>query len=516
MYYKLLNKNLITAALISLMTLSAAKVCDAQGVVSLVEDENVAEPENNTLPEAAPSADLTLDTEVPNVLPESDDIIPLDNAGLISPAPVHTPQTSSTEQTGGNTPTQSTNDAAPATRAEGMVNPAKGSELPAESFNEDTDFSLGIEAPVPAPATAAKPVAAEANPLFAVPAEKVKTPQETDQFGNSVLSKIDNNLFSQMSDIEKQTTLLTLELRREKIRNEIEAIKAQRAKAEEEKLAAAEEKKRKDIEWQKEQEAKVLREQQILKDKEIELEKLKQKKVLNAYMNKMLEQNQKWISDNAAVYKQMRQVEEDRKTLADNFKSKMESLMSLSSKTVQAANNAKSNHDRTLASLTAQNIQLKKRIDADAIAAKNRQQNPFATSTQTSSGEISTSIDSKIVPINISKEYAIMDITGKGNELVAKLINKEGDSFLARKGTVLQTGHAVEEITPTYIQFDRNGLKDYLYTTGSAMSMEPDKMEGTSVLTDKNKKSAPAPRPQKSGISGERSIPSLGSGMFVK
>ena len=48
--------------------------------------------------------------------------------------------------------------------------------------------------------------------------------------GNSVLSQMDSDLFSQMSEIEKSTTLLTLELRREKIRNEIEAQKAIRQK----------------------------------------------------------------------------------------------------------------------------------------------------------------------------------------------------------------------------------------------------------------------------------------------
>ena len=48
MYYKLLNKNLLTAALVSLITLSAAKTCDAQGVVSLVEDNNAVAPQKNT------------------------------------------------------------------------------------------------------------------------------------------------------------------------------------------------------------------------------------------------------------------------------------------------------------------------------------------------------------------------------------------------------------------------------------------------------------------------------------
>ena len=512
MYYKLLYKNLLTAALVSFITLNAAKPCEAQGVVSLVEDNETAAPENNANEAALPSADLSMDTELPNTLP-NDDVIPLDNAALISPAPA-------------------TEAPAPAPVPAPAVQPATENAAagtnaaPApDSFNQDMDFSLGIENDIPA-APAAQPGAANTtknNPLMAPAAEqKAPAPKSIEEYGDDVLAKIDNDLFSQMSDIEKQTTLLTLELRREKIRNEIEAIRAQRERAEEEKIAAEEEKKRKEFEWKKEQEAKVLKEQQLLKEKEIELEKLKQKKVLNAYMNRMLEENQKWIAENAEIYKQMRQVEADRKSLVENFKQKLEALNTLSNKAIQSANNAKSNHDRTLASLTAQNIQLKKRIEAEALAAKNRQENPFGNEGGEGGNKnaaVTTSIDAKIVPINISKEYAIMDITGQGDDLVAKLINKEGESFLARKGTILQTGHAIEAITPNYIQFDRNGLKDYLYTSGSAMTMEPENMEGTATTNAKAPRkpaAAAAPKKASSGIASERGVPSLGAGMFVK
>lgn len=520
MYYKLLNKNLLTAALVSLITLSVAKTCEAQGVVSLVEDNNAVAPQKNTEKAVKPSADL-MGQEVPDVL--DDDVIPLDS-GLISPAPATVPA----PKTAAPKPAPAANAAPKADTAP----KANAKNQAPEDFDADMDFSLGMEnvensdIPAPAPANGVAPTTSPlsapdaSSPLMAKP-EAPKPAPVNKEFGDSVLEKVNNDLFNQMSDIEKQTTLLTLELRREKVRNEIEAIKAQRAKAMEEKLAAEEEKKRQEFEWKKEQEAKVLREQQLLKEKEIELEKLKQKKALTAYMNQMLEQNQQWIAENAKIYKQMQQVEEDRKNLADNFKKKLEELTTVSNKTVQAANNAKSNHDRTVASLTAQNIQLKKRIEADALAAKNRQQNPFAAEGKTGEGKqsVSTSIDAKIAPINIAKEYAIMEIIGKGENLTAKLINKEGESFLARKGTLLHTGHTIEDITQNYIQFDRNGLKDYLYTNNSAMTTEPDKMDGTAT-TDKTPQpqQAPAQQPaqQSSGISSDRGIPSLGTGMFIK
>ena len=110
-----------------------------------------------------------------------------------------------------------------------------------------------------------------------------------------------------------------------------------------------------------------------------------------------------------------------------------------------------------------------------------------------------------------------MEIIGKGDNLTAKLINKDGESFLARKGTILHTGHSIEDITQNYIQFDRNGLKDYLYTSNSAMTTEPDKMDGTAT-TDKTQQQplAPKPAPSAPGLSSDKGIPSLGTGMFIK
>lgn len=520
MSYKL-NKNLTTAFLALFIILNNAEICRAQGVVSLVEDDNPGVeddifPQEDVNTEELVQADL--DTDLPNTISD-EDIIPLDN-GLISPTePVAAPAQLLNEQI--------PEDVAP--------NP---------NFDNSAEFSLGLEAedipsvqtpaensapivsptqpvqnaglPTVSPSALPQVVSESSNTLLAVPAQVPVSSELTDKFANTVLSKIDNDLFSQMSDIEKQTTLLTLELRREKIRNEIEAIKAQREKAAQEKIAAEEEKKRKEIEWQKEQEAKVLREQQALKEKEIELEKLKQRKMLIAYMNQMLAQNQKWIEENTLLHKQMRQVEEDRKKLAEDFKTKIDDLNTISNKLKQTASNAKSNHDRTLASLTAQNVQLKKRIEALELAAKNREENPFTADGQ--SGEnLTTSVDQKIAPIVLSKEYAIMEITGKGEKLVGRLINKEGESFLVHEGTKLQTGHVIDRITQNYIRFDKGGLKDYLYTATGAAAVEPEKMEGTAT-TAINQPISQIVKPAQSStpVGAERGLPSLGTGMFVK
>ena len=154
---------------------------------------------------------------------------------------------------------------------------------------------------------------------------------DVENLGEGLLDKIDNKLFAQMSDLEKQTALLTLELRREKIKNEIAAIKAQRQKAIEEEEAKKEEKERKRIEWEKEQEAKILREKQAVLAAEAKLERLRQEKVLRAYKEAMLKEKQEWIKNNAKLYEQIKNVETDRKNLLEGLKNKMTHISGKSS-----------------------------------------------------------------------------------------------------------------------------------------------------------------------------------------
>lgn len=510
MYYKLLNKTLLTSALVSLICVSVNQA-SAQELFGANEEANLVLP-----------------------TPE-DDIIPLADDSIIEPV----------------------SDVAPTPEAPVAESKSENTtvDMPEVNFEDDFDISLeepsdmpapilvkeepvlppepevlppAPQAPVPepeepevvAPSAPAAPFAPRGNLRGPRRAESLperkgplaqQAPAEPLKFGDSVLAQTNNELFNQMSDIEKQTTLLTLELKREKIRNEVEAAKAVRERAEQEKIAMEEAKARQEAEWQKEQEVKVIKAQEELKQKEIELEKLKQRKALTAYMNSMLEQKQSWIDENSKLYGEIDSLKTTNAQIRQAYKEDLDNLSKESDNVLKNAETAKSNYERTVASLTAQNAQLKKRIEADELAAKNGKANPFAGKSE-GSNNVSTPADALIKPINIAKEYAIMEITGKGGDLYVKLINKAGDSFMAKTGTVLQTGHMVEEITPTYVQFDRNGLKDFLYTSTTALSTEPNNMLGQD---DPNTENNMPVRPRANLISDEE-LPSLSDSMFVR
>ena len=159
---------------------------------------------------------------------------------------------------------------------------------------------------------AAAPQVQPANPILSPLSRPQPTTPESSNFGEGILSQVDNELFNQMSDLEKQTSLLTLELRREKVKNEIAAIKAARQKAVDDLNEKKAEKERQRIEWEKEQERKLLVEEQKLRELNIAYEKLRQENIVNAYKEQMLDTNQKWIENNARLYGEIVKTEEDR------------------------------------------------------------------------------------------------------------------------------------------------------------------------------------------------------------
>ena len=325
-----------------------------------------------------------------------------------------------------------------------------------EGFDEEEDLKTDIKE-TPAPKTVAPQVIASApQQMQETSGDALATPDSPfENFGNAILSKVDNDLFNQMSNIEKQTTILNLELKREELKNRVEALRnaRQQARLEAEARRLAEEQKLKDMEA--ERKAKLIAAQEKLKEKEIELEKVRQNRLLNDYMNEMLVMNQKWIEKNAQLQGRIHELEDERKELIATIETKLADLQTKSVTLSDTAKDAMQNHQKLLCDLKS-----------NAAAAASANANPFAAAGVGNLAPTPHSVD-------ISEEYAIMDITGKGDEIVAKIVNREGTTFTIHKGSVLKGGEVVLSITEKYIAFDSNGSKTYLYPGGSIMEYEP-------------------------------------------
>ena len=323
--------------------------------------------------------------------------------------------------------------------------------------------------------------------------------------GNSVLSQMDSDLFSQMSEIEKSTTLLTLELRREKIRNEIEAQKAIRQKNIDGLARQKEEQRLQDLERQKKIEAQVLQEKQALLDKEQLFEVLKQRKLLNAYMNQMLVNQQEWLKEKENLYAQISAMEEEKKELIELFKQRINKVLEASAKNIQVAEAARANFERIVKNLKARNEQLRKRVEADAQIIKNAKNSLYlksqsieelkdknaanaavlaanAAAVSAISSETEEPIEEE-APEKLSSKYAILGISGRAGNMTVDVIDIDGQPLSLKVGSPLPSGHILSEIGSDYAKFSRDGSDDYLYVGRSIDGYVP-----TLGLTDEKSK----------------------------
>jgi len=395
------------------------------------------------------------------------------------------------------------------------INTGAPNQVSVNFDDSDADIDMQIEAEprlVPAQPQA-QPAAAPAGGLLGAPAQAPAA--------DIVLTDtVNNELFSRMSDLEKQTTLLNLELKKERIANEVAAVKAQRLKAQQEEEARKQEEERKRIEWQNEQDRLMVEEQRKLKEAETALEKLRQEKIVKAYKETMLASTQKWIKKNAEVYAEMAKKDQQIKDLLNDYKNKFGIIQQKAEETKAKAEAARINHDKKVANLESQISILKTRLEAEiekakqaALASRTSKKNPFAGATSEA-----------VAPekVKLSKEYAIMEITGQGDELAAKLINEDGDVFMVKVGTTLRNGYTIDEITQTFLSGVKDNEKDYLYfSAGGILDREPIKSDitlkdtGSDAANGGNDNSRGGGR-RRGSIATTSGIPSLGRGMIIK
>ena len=410
------------------------------------------------------------------------------------------------------------------TPGSGLITPDGGKPAGAPASNA----APTVGSPSAGNATPAKngglPTISQDNPLFVKgPQPKAIAAPSAPQKEEDILSAVDNELFNQMSDIEKQTALLTLELRREKIRAEIDAMKAQRRKALEEEKDLDAERENKRLAMEKELEQKIIQEQTKLRKIELAYEKLRQERVLNAYKEHMLKESQKWIDTNQKIYNDIATQKKEQEEWTKKYKDKLQSIHQLSQSVLRDAQNKMENYKKEVSDLQAQVSILKARLETQ------QRPNPFGGNAEggavggagMSAGAAGAAngniLGAAVSTVNLNDLYVIMEIMGQGDNVNAKLLNRDGQTFMVKKGTKLKSGDVVEEIAPTYLKADRNGEKSYLYfAAGGILDTEPDFGDITEQMQadekNKNKKVEANPR----GLISSRGIPGVTRDMMLR
>ncbi len=469
MHYNM-KKIFVTTALALIFGLTCSGNVMAQAAISLSDDAKKADTQSAA-----------------NEIPDEISLFGDDGDDILTPPAKTEPETAKTE----NKPEAAKDDkqAPSETAAPGL--PVL--DMPAQPEN--------VEKPqIPAIPVIPAPAAQQAPQPAAIPEPKQQVPVFS-QLGSQIIEDIDDDVFAKMSDLEKETAVLNLELRKEKVKNDIEALRAMRDKAQEEEEARKHAEKLKQIALEKEEERKILLEQQKLKNLEIVYEKERQEKLLKAYKNKMLEESQKWIERNAENYKEIADLKNERQKLINDFKGKFVQLTKMADEATNEAIRVRDNYAKTISDLQTQISILNARLEAS------EKTNPFAEN----GGEQAAPLEEEEA-LKLSDLYAVMEIRGKGKNLSAKLINESGAPFFVKVGTVLQSGHVVDEISSTYVRADKEGSKDYLYfSAGGVLDQEPVTNEELKV-----KVSDPEQAPAPSGIVSNQGIPGIAREMTVR
>ncbi len=334
---------------------------------------------------------------------------------------------------------------------------------------------------------------------------------------SDLIENLDNNVFKQMSDIEKHNALLNLQLKRESIKNEIEAIKAKRRMAIDEENEKKEEAKRKQIEWEQAQEELKLEAERKKKEMELQLKKQKEHSILKEYREQALEKDKKWIERIKEVQEKSDKTISEQKALAEDFKTKLDSLNKTAidrniaiRKLKKKINEEQKRLEKMEREITSREERLARQV-AEANAKDKKGANPFAKKkTLTREERI------KLKPIE--DLYAVLEVKGTGEDLIAKLISKKGKTFYVKIGTILKSGHEVIQISKTFVRVEYGGLiEDITFPAGGVLDKEPNSGNSTKTnRTTKRSSSNSAVSAKMKSVNTMNDVPEIRDSMLVK
>ncbi len=487
MHYNM-KKILGTSALALILSLGFVHVCSAQGVVSL-SDSAKADDNANEIPDEISlfgddSADVKVITPAKSTtgVKSAAEILGKKNKKAQQPQAKPSSGVKSAKELLAARKSAAKGNVKSAAELLGNKNSKKDEKAPeasAQALNDKKDNKVQSATSQPSPATV------------------LKSPQGIDM---QLVSDVDDSIFNQMSDLEKQTAILNLELKKERVKSDIESLKAVQEKAKEEEKARQEEKKRKAQAWENEEKRKLLQEQQKLKNLEIAYEQERQEKILKNYKNKMLEQSQDMITAREEMFQEIAKLKEEREALINDFKGRFLQLTKIADQVTSDAIRVRDSYAKTVSDLQTQISILNARLEA------NDRKNPFAENSNAAE-------DAEEKNAKLSDLYAVMEIRGQGNKIAAKLINESGIPFMVKVGTALQSGHIIDEISSTYVRADKEGVKSYLYfSAGGVLDKEPEQNEELKikVSSPEEEKKAVAPAVMTTGI------PSVASEMTIR
>lgn len=317
-----------------------------------------------------------------------------------------------------------------------------------------------------------------------------------------VLGKIPTDVFREMAEIERENNALMLQLKRDQLRSEIDALKTNSRQMLFDEIERREKMTQARLEWELAQD---LKRQEALERRQ--KAEIRQKQIEAALKREEDRRIQKMKDEEAARIKKLKDEEEARirkeKKEEEEAKRKQEEL--------------KKRYD------AATMIQVKQLMPALIAATRPAKIKRYASSrvasTLTSIGEdmlakrkaneaLVTEVPAEIIKAETketekeevvrepaSSLYAVAEIRGTGGILIAKLIGKkEKSTFFVKKSSFLPTGHTVVNIDKDYVIVQYGKDKEIIGfpSAGLIAEAEPAPRQSSAPPKKKEKKSATA------------------------
>lgn len=315
---------------------------------------------------------------------------------------------------------------------------------PEPPLPEPTD-NTGLDIPAPAdiPAPSGEP-SLNFNDVSGKPAGLTGTPSD------QVLGKVSSDIFREMAEMERENNSLALQLKREGLRTEIDALKAHNRQMLFDEIERREKMTQARLEWELAQD---LKRQEALERKQ--RAEIRQKQIEAALKREEDRRIQKMKDEEAERKRKEEELEKQKEAERAELKKKYEAA------SIVRLNNLK---PTLIAATRPPRI---KRSPSELVSRTLTAGGEDLLNRKKAGQALTQVSDVKDENANLKKQdpastlYAVSEIRGTAGSLIAKLVaKKDKTTFFVKKATILPTGHVVVDINKDYVLLEYGKLKE--------------------------------------------------------
>ena len=370
--------------------------------------------------------------------------------------------------------------------------PAPAVDAPAVETQPSLDAPLP-DAPAPTldatiPPPPADSVPAPAGLDFGTPSGgmNLSTPPS-----EQILGKVSSDIFREMAEMERENSTLMLQLKREQLRSEIDALKTSNRQMLFDEIERREKMTQARLEWELAQD---LKRQEALERKQ--RAEIRQKQIEAALKREEDRRIQKMKEEEAAQAEKEKQEKEEQKKQRAELKKKYDaaSLVRLNSlKPVLMAATKPAKIKRS----TTSRIPKALTSTGEDLLTKKRAGEALTVTVSADEAKEAGGVPQE----SASKLYAVSEIRGTAGSLIAKLISKKDKTtFFAKKSTILPTGHTVIDIDKDYVLVQIGNNKEMIgFPSAGLLSDAPVNNSAPAAergRSEEEENAAPEPEPR--------------------